>query len=210
LVPTPSALRRSRARRGEGERLRAEILEAAERLLVETGDESALSIRAIADAVGVTPPSIYLHFADRNDLIFAVCEEQFSQLDDAMEEAATGIDDPWERVARRGRAYIDFGLTHAEQYRIIMTTRADLTPERFVDERLSQTSAFWHVREDVQAAIDAHRIGYTDAHLVSTGLWMLVHGITSLLIAKPDFPWPPVDELVDHMLGVYAAGLGAG
>jgi hypothetical protein len=29
------------------------------------------------------------------------------------------------------------------------------------------------------------------------------------LIAKPDFPWPPVDELVDHMLGVYATGLGA-
>jgi AcrR family transcriptional regulator len=209
LTPTPSTLRRSRARRGEGERLRAEILEAAERLLVETGDESALSIRAIADAVGVTPPSIYLHFADRNDLIFAVCEEQFSHLDAAMEEAVKGIDDPWERVARRGRAYIDFGLRNPEQYRIIMTSRPDLTPERFVDERLGQTSAFAHVVEDVQAAIDADRIRYRDAVLVATGLWMVVHGIASLLIAKPDFPWPPVDELVDHMLGVYATGLGA-
>jgi len=188
--------------------LRAEILEAAERLLIETGDESAVSIRAVADAVGVTPPSIYLHFADRNDLIFAVCEEQFSQLDEAMEKAALGIDDPWERVARRGRAYIDFGLTHAEQYRIIMTSRPGDTPERFVDERLRQTSAFGHVVEDVQQAIDAGRLRYQDAHLVATGLWMLVHGVTSLLIAKPDFPWPPVDELVDHVLGVYAAGLG--
>jgi AcrR family transcriptional regulator len=210
LTPTPSTtLRRSRARRGEGERLRAEILEAAERLLVETGDQSALSIRAIADAVGVTPPSIYLHFADRNDLIFAVCEEQFSHLDAAMEAAAAGIDDPWERVARRGRAYIDFGLSNAEQYRIIMTSRPDGTPERFVDERLRQTSAFGHVVEDVQAAIDAGLLRYNNAVLVATGLWMVVHGITSLLIAKPDFPWPPVDELVDHILGVYATGLGA-
>jgi AcrR family transcriptional regulator len=188
--------------------LREEILEAAERLLIETGDESAVSIRAIADAVGVTPPSIYLHFADRNELIFAVCEVQFSHLDEAMEKAAAGIDDPWERVARRGRAYINFGLTHAEQYRIIMSSNPGDTPERFVDERLSQTSAFSHVIADVQAAIEAGQVRYQDAYLVSTGLWMLVHGITSLLIAKPDFPWPPLDELVDHALGVYAVGLG--
>jgi len=48
--------RRHRARRGEGARLREEILAAGTRLLLETGDEEAVSIRAIAQAVGVTPP----------------------------------------------------------------------------------------------------------------------------------------------------------
>ena len=38
-------------------------------LLIETADESAVSIRAIADAVGVTAPSIYRHFADKDTLI---------------------------------------------------------------------------------------------------------------------------------------------
>jgi AcrR family transcriptional regulator len=200
--------RRVRARRGEGDRLRADILAAAERLLIETGDQSALSIRAIAEAVGVTPPSIYLHFADRNELLFAVCEEQFSHLHEAMDNAVEGVSDPWERTARRGRAYIEFGLANAEQYRIIMTSRADVTPERLVDERLIGTSAFGGVVDDVQAAINAGEIRHSDnAFLVASGLWMLVHGITSLLIAKPDFPWPPLDELVDHILGVYASGL---
>ncbi|HJP66477.1 MAG TPA: TetR/AcrR family transcriptional regulator, partial [Actinomycetota bacterium] len=37
---------RRRAPRGQGERLREEILEAAERLLIETGSEDAVSIRA--------------------------------------------------------------------------------------------------------------------------------------------------------------------
>jgi AcrR family transcriptional regulator len=199
-----------RARRGEGERLRAEILAAAERILVETGDQSALSIRGIADAVGVTPPSIYLHFADRNDLLFAVCEEQFLHLHEAMDRAVEGISDPWERIARRGQAYIDFGLNNPEHYRITMTSRAELTPDRLVDERLMQTSAFGGVVEDVQAAIDAGAIRASDnAFLVASGLWIVVHGITSLLIAKPDFPWPPVDKLVGHVLGAYATGLGA-
>jgi hypothetical protein len=35
------------------------------RTATETGNEDAVSIRAIADAVGVTPPSIYLHFLDK-------------------------------------------------------------------------------------------------------------------------------------------------
>src|ERR1700736_3093789 len=109
--PSPSIPpRRSRAKRGDGERLRREILAAAEQLLVDTGDESALSIRAIAEAVGVTPPSIYLHFADRNELVFAVVEDQFRHLDEMMQKAVEGIDDPLDRITRRGRAYIDFGL----------------------------------------------------------------------------------------------------
>lgn len=201
---------RSRARRGEGARLRAEILEAAERLLIDTGDESAVSIRAVATAVGVTAPSIYLHFADRNELIFAVVEEQFRHLDDAMEQAVVGVSDPWERVQRRGRAYVDFGLRNPEHYRILFTSRADCTPERFMDERLVSASAFGHLVEDLQAAVVAGQLDVADAALVASGLWMMVHGITSLLIAKPDFPWPDREQLIEHVLQTYGAGLRSG
>src|SRR5579862_5195814 len=96
-------VRRSRSRRGQGDQLRDEILAAAERILIETNDQAALSIRAIAAAVGVTPPSIYLHFADRNDLVFAVCERHAEHLDQVMTQAAAGVTDPWERIRRRGR-----------------------------------------------------------------------------------------------------------
>jgi len=203
-------VRRTRARRGEGDRLREEILAAAERMLIESGDESVLSIRRIADAVGVTPPSIYLHFADRNELIFAVCEEQFRHLDEAMEAAVAGLVDPMERLRARGRAYIEFGLGNPEHYRILMMGRPDNTPERFVDERLSHTAAFGHVAGDVALAIAAGEIGPDDAVLVACGLWIAVHGLTSLLITKPDFPWPDRALLIDHVLSVLVAGLAAG
>ena len=55
---------RRRARRGEGERLREEILVAARELLAETNDADAVSVRAVAERVGVSTPSIYLHYAD--------------------------------------------------------------------------------------------------------------------------------------------------
>jgi AcrR family transcriptional regulator len=66
----PSAVpARPRARRGEGDKLRDHLLTATERLMIESGGADTVSIRAIADAVGVTPPSIYLHFPDKEALI---------------------------------------------------------------------------------------------------------------------------------------------
>jgi AcrR family transcriptional regulator len=56
----PGPLRRLHRRVGLREAAepvgRDEILAAGTRLLLETGDEEAVSIRAIAQAVGVTPP----------------------------------------------------------------------------------------------------------------------------------------------------------
>ncbi len=175
--------------------------------MIETGDQSAVSIRAVADAVGVSPPSIYLHFADRNELIFAVCEEQFRHLDESMQQAVHGVDDPHDRIGARGRAYIQFGLDNPEHYRVLMMGRPDTTPDRFIDERLVLTLAFEHVVGDVQAAIDAGAMRPGDPILIASGLWMMVHGITRLLIAKPDFPWPERDELLRHVLDTYRAGL---
>lgn len=198
--------RRPRARRGEGERLRDEILEATSRLLVRTGDREAVSIRAVADAVGVTPPSIYLHFADKADLIRAVCERHFRALGHDVGEAVAGVDDPLEQLRRRGRAYVRFGVEHPEQYRILFMSRpeqADGPP----DEELLEACGFSALTENVVRAMDAGAIGRADPLLVATGLWTVVHGITSLAVALPHFPVVGLDTLVDHLLDVHGRGL---
>jgi hypothetical protein len=124
-----------------------------------------------------------------------------------MQAAAEGIEDPLARVGRRGAAYIEFGLANPEHYRLLMMSRPDCTPERFLDERLISASAFDHTVEDVAAAIAAGLLRYPDPVLVASGLWMMVHGVTSLLVAKPDFPWPDHQALIEHVLAVYGSGL---
>ena len=74
---TLQPLRRRRAPRGSGDQLRDEILDATTDLLLETGHAKAVSIRSVAKRVGVTPPSIYLHFADKDALLDAVCARYF-------------------------------------------------------------------------------------------------------------------------------------
>jgi len=198
---------RSRARRGDGERLRAQILAATERLLIETGDQEAVSIRAIAEAAGVTPPSIYLHFADKTELLAAVCEARFADLDRCMAEAAAGVDDPLEALWARGRAYVRFGLDNPEHYRILFMTRpvAGAAPADL--DRLPGLTAFGHLVEEVARAMEAGALAPGDPFLVATGLWSAVHGVTSLLIARPDFPWPDLDTLMAHVVAVNGRGL---
>src|SRR5688500_4008415 len=99
--PEPGAPRRSRARKGEGPLLRAEILAATEKLLLATGSADEVSIRGVAEAVGVTPPSIYRHFPDKTTLIFEVSNRYFAALDDAIDAAVTGVEDPIQELAAR-------------------------------------------------------------------------------------------------------------
>ena len=194
---------RPRARRGEGEKLREEILAAAASLLARTGDEAAVSIRAIAEAVGVSAPSIYRHFADKDALMMAVCEQVFERLDDTLEAAAAGIDDPLEALQARGEAYVRFGLEHTESYRLLfMVQHGHRDGDAAYDlgaEELAGSRAFGHLREAVERVLDAAGLqgaDRPDGHAITCAMWTGVHGIVALRISFPDFPWPDVAQQV--------------
>jgi AcrR family transcriptional regulator len=208
VEPVPLEARRARARRGDGDKLRLEILAAAERLLALTSDESAVSIRAVADAVGVTPPSIYLHFADKEELLIEVCETNFDDVSKAVEEAAAGAADPLEAIKLASLAYARFGLEHPEEYRILVMRKAP-TPEREKIEmaRLVNSSGYGWLMGMLQQCMDAGLMRQADPLQAVVGIWSIVHGITSLLISKPGFPWPELEELIEYNIDAHLLGL---
>jgi AcrR family transcriptional regulator len=184
--------------------LRGEILDAAKKLLAETADAGAVSIRAVADIVGVTPPSIYLHFADKDALIEAVVADVFTELDEVMTAASAGVAHPLERVCQQGMAYVRFALESPEHYRL--ATMATHNQIGDVDQVL-RTSAFAHFAESITACMDAGIFAVGDPTPVVLRLWSSAHGIASLLIAKPYVPWgDPMDAAYDVM-GATAQGL---
>jgi AcrR family transcriptional regulator len=204
--PPSGPPRRPRARRGEGDKLREQILGAAERILLAKGDEQAVTIRAVAEAVGITSPSVYLHFADKDELLVAICERHFAELDRVTQEAAAGSDDLLESLALRGRAYIRFGVEHPEQYRILFMRPPSHTPHDFDMERLGNAAAFGHLVEHVVRCISAGVLA-GDPLQISLVLWSGVHGLTSLLISKPEVPWPDLDTMADRLCHAMIHGL---
>jgi AcrR family transcriptional regulator len=196
------APRRRRAQRGSGEQLRPEIIAAAKELLAAAGRADDVSVRAVADAVGVTPPSIYLHFADKNELIAAVVADVFEELDAAMLSAAQGLDDPMERLRAFGLAYVNFALTHPEHYRL---AAMDPCPMPEVD-RVLQSSGFDHLHQTVVECMRTGVFEQTDPLPVTLHMWSAAQGIASLMIVKPFLPWGDVDALVDRVLCSAALG----
>lgn len=191
--------RRVRARRGEGPLLREEILRAAEDLLAEAGTEDALTIRAVAARAGVSTPSVYLHFADKDGLLEAVCLRVWDELGRLFRDNSGG--DPFRALGRCGRAYARFALAHPVQYRVLLMrpSAADGVPP-------AASACFGHMVEVVARCVDAGVLRGSPERLALT-LWSSVHGCVSLLLAQPSFPWPDVDALIDQ--AVIVAGFGS-
>ncbi len=118
------ALPRQGNERGQGARLREELIEAASDLLAERGDPDRLSIRAVAAAAGVTPASIYLHFVDRKSLLRAVVAERFRAFGRRLSDAEASGRDPFDALRRRCRAYFGFAKEHPGHYRVLFSAAA--------------------------------------------------------------------------------------
>lgn len=88
---TSAAATRSRVRnrRGQGDRLRDEIVTAAVDLLDEAGDAGAVTLRSVARRVGIAAPSIYRHFPDQPAIMLAVVRNAFAELDEQLGAADT-------------------------------------------------------------------------------------------------------------------------
>jgi AcrR family transcriptional regulator len=198
---TPDTARRVRARRGDGELLRAEILAAARDLLAETGSEAAVSIRGVADRVGVTPPSIYLHFPDKEALLEAVCAEVFTALDEAMEEAAAATPDPFEALRERGLAYVRFALANPEHYRIVLMRRRELDIGPHNIDELAEDGAFGHLLDSVRSCQASGVFDSDDdAAQLALALWAAAHGVAALMISHPwlgEDPEPLMTRVID-------------
>jgi AcrR family transcriptional regulator len=171
--------------------------------LAETGNQEAVSVRAVAERVGVTTPSIYLHFKDKDDLLDAVCAEVFEALAVRLAEASARVGSPLERLMAQGRAYVRFALDKPEHYRLAFMTSGE---PRNVDEVLSD-NCFTQLMATVQDCIDAG-IFQAEPGAMRLGLdmWSAAHGLASLLIYKPWLPWGEVEEAIERALQVSVVG----
>jgi AcrR family transcriptional regulator len=186
--------RRRPARRGEGDRLREEIVTAAGTLLQESGEISTLSLRAVARAVGVATTSIYLHFDDINALVRAVKARWLDLLAaEVVKAAAEAGDDPLQRVRAIAHAYVAAGMSDPARYRVLFTS--PMVPQPGAVGYLG-ANAFNEVLARVTQAVPAS----TDPHLVTVQFWCALHGLVTLRQARPAFPWPDLTRQVDDLV----------
>ena len=200
--PNPASPPRRRARRGEGHRLREELIAAASDLLGELGDPNQLSMRAVASAAGVSPPSIYLHFADKQELLVAVLRERWAELDRLLAEAAATAGDPFPALRSWCLAYLRFAEERPGHYRVLFSAAA---PAGVTDDPTQHPGGptFFALVAAVQRCLDAGAPtdAARDSWFLALQLWLSGHGMVDLRIGRRfPFPWPPVETVLDAVL----------
>lgn len=196
----------------ERQQLRILIIDAARDLFVTHGVE-AVTMREIAKRIGYSATSIYLHFADKESLLRAICDTDFLALATAL-KTILEIADPVERMHAIGDSYARFALAYPNHYRLMfMTPHEPRGPEQSTLQQNNpeQDSYFLlkTVVNDVFKA-DKFRAELNDPDLIAQTIWSGIHGVCSLqiMMAKDTWvDWRDITARLESMRNVMVRGL---
>jgi AcrR family transcriptional regulator len=191
------------------------VVQATIRLLAEQGP-SAIKARTVASASGLSTMAVYHHFGGIAELMGAVADHGFKELDRAFSRVPV-TEDPiadlfamalmTRRAARENPHLYDlmFGLS---------TRRATYRPLSDSDVRSSGRSpafrdAYVHLAEACARLVNSGRVGQQEPEALAAQLWSFVHGYITLELADHFAEFgDPVAQVLFPMGVNFAVGLG--
>ena len=179
--------------------VRGAILGAARALFAKDG-VAGLSMRRLAAQIGYTPRTVYLYFADKDDLLSELIEEEVGHLADQLESAAAKKRISGARLEAVALAYVTFGLEHPQSYEAIFMvrshpmTRQSATLKQHVQGKRMLDVLDRVVRESGRIAAGR------DPRVVVQALRCALHGVTSLLVLGRQLPEVKWETVVKHLV----------
>ena len=127
------------------------VTEAA--LLLDFGGDAAVTLRAVAQAVGVSHNAPYRHFRDRSALLAAIAERDFGMLASTFEQARTREGRPIDRLREALGTFTRYGHDHPTRYRLLFNDPGVGTAGGTLEAAaLAAFMAFANLVEDAQGA----------------------------------------------------------
>lgn len=161
---------------------RARATSAAMKLFAAHGYEG-VTMRALADELGVSAMTSYRYLNGKDELFALVRAEAFRRFGDALGAAAGRVVKPTERLMRLKRAYVQFALEEADAYRIMFEVRTpDAKTDADADVERESRRAFGFLHDAVKAAVEEGALA-GDALAIARLLWASTHGLVSLHLA---------------------------
>jgi AcrR family transcriptional regulator len=204
---------RARKPRGLGHERRSEILSAAKRLFIKEGYEN-FTTRKLARRVGLSQTGVYVYFKSKDEILEAVCRATFEALVyrfGKVNEKYAGSSD---LLVKLGEVYLDFALQHPDEYRLTFmngesapkfTRRKDLSHLR--EQQGIGMQAFLVFRDQIAQMMQAGHLRTGDVTLATQIVWAAIHGLVSLMIARPGYLLSERRELFDEMMTTLMTGL---
>ncbi|ADG09342.1 TetR/AcrR family transcriptional regulator [Caulobacter segnis] len=197
--PLSPGVRSPRKPKGQGAERREEILDAAQALFAQKGVH-AVSTRQIAELARISQPALYAYFATKDDIAAELCVRAFAILGQRMAAARAAYVLTPENFERCLRVYIDFGLDHPDAYRVAFMLEKSVDGS-FLEKTggrpmLAGREVFAVFVEMIGELYAQGAMAGEDVMAAAQSLWAGLHGLVSLLIARPEFPWIEREALI--------------
>lgn len=154
------------------------ILRAALKLF-ERGGAEAVSMRRVADAVGITPMAIYRHFPNREALLKRLSDDSFQAI--AHEWAAHATHpDVLERLQALLTPYLDYALANPHLFDHAFSLRRDDARRFPEDFRERQSPTLTVIADAIDEGMRRGVLRKDDPWDVAMTLWAHAHGLIAL------------------------------
>jgi AcrR family transcriptional regulator len=164
--------------RVHGDRIRQELLAAAEAMVAEGGAD-ALSLRRLADAVGTTTRAVYSVFGNRGGLISALYREAFGVLIRKVEALPVTTDPLADLKNAALNGFRRYALEHPNLFRLVFERM--IPEDRIRPQDLSAGGEARDVlRHLVQRCMDAGLLGGRPVDLVVNEFHALSQGLAAM------------------------------
>lgn len=112
---------------GRAESRLPQVLDAAAAQFAAKGFQAA-TIRGIVQEVGMLPGSLYCHFQNKDELLAAVYAEGVRRITRAVDEAARGRAEPWDRLEAACEAHLETLLDSSAYAKVLTSVLPDDVP----------------------------------------------------------------------------------
>ncbi len=189
------------------EEFRREILDAARELFINDGYEK-FSMRRLAEKIEYSATTIYLYFRNKDDLLFAICEEFFGHFSAQLNHIRAVSQDPVGTLRQAFLYLMNFGLKNPNQYKLIFFTKSVYgTREELVEKESMARNTYFVFKEIVQDCITAGELREIDADVIVDTLTIASHGVITKKIYCENFQKDRSDIVAHTLVDVLLRGL---
>jgi AcrR family transcriptional regulator len=139
----------------------------------------ALSLRAVARDVGITPMAVYRHYRDKDALVDALVAHGFALWETRLAEAAQGRT-PHSRIVRALEAYAEFALDEPRLFELMFLVPRAKIPGAPGSLAVTPSPSFGILIASVHEAMQRGEMIHGDPTETILLAWATAHGLVAL------------------------------
>lgn len=184
---------------------RQQIVDVAANICREQGLQK-MSLRGVAKEIGISAPSLYEYFKNKDALIDALRDLERKRLAITLNEHLDSSKSIKNQLFDICQAYIEFAVKQPDSFQLLFSLP---TGRMSVDIDPEEGSPYLPLVQTCRKAIESGEVAnyIDDPEILAFQLWSFMHGIASLRSATLRYVNFKIEPMIDNVINQFLTGI---